>query len=71
MAKRDRLSLVDSKRAQAVQRLNELVIERRHLRKAPASGASTEARTVSLRAADDPLTAPEAPLKTVVDGRGD
>lgn len=56
MANRDRSSEEEGKRALAVQRLNEVVKERRDLRgqQAMAKGTSTEGRAnVSLRAVAD------------------
>jgi hypothetical protein len=66
MANRDRPARIDSKRAYAVQRLNEVVMERRRLRDSQArtSGTSIETgSTVSLRAVDDQVTSPKPRLK--------
>jgi hypothetical protein len=71
MANRDQ---VKTGRARAVQRLNEVVMERRRLRDSQptARDASTGARaTVSLRAVDDQRTARDPQLKTVVDRQRD
>jgi hypothetical protein len=73
MANTDRPPKVESGRAWALHRLNQVLAERRRLRnQATATGTSTETRaTGSLRAVEDQTTAPEPQLKTVGDGRGD
>ena len=68
MANKDRPPRPEGERARAVQRLNEVVTERRRLRGQPTTetGPSGEVRArTSLRAANEQMTARERSLKPV------
>ena len=73
MTSRDRPPKAEAERVRAVQRLNEVVTERKHLRdrQATAKGTSSEVRTdAALRVADDQVAARERWLNWV-DERAD
>jgi hypothetical protein len=73
MTSRDRPPKAEAERVRAVQRLNEVVTERKHLRdqQATVKGTSSEVRTdAALRVADDQVVARERWLNWV-DERAD